>query len=295
MSFAWPWLLLALPLPWLLRRLPDHSPALRLPGLPEVLPVRARSTSWLAVLAWLLLVTAAAGPQIVDESETRALSGRDLMLAFDVSDSMGLRDLQLDRRPVTRLQAARAMADEFLRRRAGDRVGLIVFGSKAYLHTPPSFDLEAVRAALADADTGLAGRETALGDAVALAVAHLKTLPAGVRVLVLLSDGANTAGSLTPERAAWLARREQVRVHALAIGPDGDGGALKRISEDTGGLYVHASDSAALAAFFRQLDAIEPSAGGRAPLHRIRALYAWPLALSLSLLCWLLLRRKLTS
>lgn len=277
MSFAWPWLFLALPLPWLLRRLlPDPGPTLRLPFLPvNAGPVCRQGASWIALLAWLLLVSAAARPQLIDDAQWQPVSGRDLMLAFDVSDSMA-----------TRLPAARAVADAFLSRREGDRVGLIVFGSKAYLHTPLSFDLHAVRAALAAAETGLAGHETALGDAIALAVAHLKALPESARVLVLLSDGANTAGTLTPERAAWLARREQVRVHALAIGPDGND-VLRRISEETGGSYLHATDSAALAAFFQQLDRIEPSAGTTVPLPGMRALYPWPLALAL--ICVLLL------
>lgn len=290
MSFTWPWLFLLLPLPWLLQRLcVDDGIALRLPVLPAQSALPSRRKAWIASLAWLLLVCAAARPQIIDEAAAQAVSGRDLVLAFDVSDSMGLTDLLLDRRPVTRLQAARTVVDDFLSRRSGDRVGLIVFGSRAYVHTPLTHDLQALRAALAGAETGLAGRETALGDAVALAVAQLKILPDQARVLVLLSDGANTAGTLTPERATWLAQREHVRVHAVAIGPESDGVALKRLSEETGGSYLHASDGEALAAFFEQLDRIEPGARQGNDARPMIELYAWPLAAALLLACALML------
>lgn len=290
MSFAWPWLFLALPLPWLLQRLhKDNDVALRLPALPAQRALPSRRKAWAASLAWLLLVVAVARPQMIDGSAPQVVSGRDLVLAFDVSDSMALADLLLDRRPVTRLQAARAVADDFLSRRTGDRVGLIVFGSRAYVHTPLTHDLHALRAALAGAETGLAGRETALGDAVALAVAQLKALPDQARVLVLLSDGANTAGTLTPERATWLAQREHVRVHAVAIGPESDGLALKRLSEETGGSYLHAGDGDALAAFFKQLDRIEPGTPHDNDARPMIELYAWPLAAALLLACGLLL------
>jgi len=308
MSFAWPWCFLILPLPWVLRRLlaeADGGAALRVPSLPAI-PTMAtmaaaasvpRAVPWLAALAWLLLVAAAARPQLPDELRAPPVSGRDLFLAFDVSASMATADLRLDGRPVARMAAARRLADDFLAGRDGDRVGLIVFGRQAYLHTPLSFDLAAVRAALAGAEVGLAGRETALGDAVALASKHLQGLPAKDRVLVILTDGANTAGTLTPERAGWLARREGVRIHAVAIGSaqSGDGideASLRDIAERSGGSYQRATDAAAIAAFWRHLDAAEPTARAGAPLRPQREVYAWPLALALLLAAWLVRERS---
>ena len=303
MSFAWPWCFLVLPLPWLLRRVlaeADGGTALRVPSLPAM-PAAAsapRATPWLAALAWLLLVAAAARPQLPDEPRAPPVSGRDLFLAFDVSASMAIADLRLDGRPVARLVAARRLADDFLARRQGDRVGLIVFGQQAYLHTPLSFDLAAVRAALAGAEVGLAGRETALGDAVALATKHLQGLPAKDRVLIVLTDGANTAGTLTPERAAWLARREGVRIHVVGIGGaqsgnDGvDEANLRDMAERSGGSYQRATDAEAIAAFWRHLDAREPTVRAGAPLRPQRELYAWPLALALLLAAWLVRERS---
>lgn len=297
MSFAWPWCFLALPLPWLLRRVltPVSSAALRVPSLPPAaLGATARTVPslWLAALAWLLLVTAAARPQAPGEIVAQQ-SGRSLMLAFDVSASMALRDVLLDGQPAERLQAARHFANDFIRRRDGDRIGLVVFGAQAYLHTPLTFDLAAVRAALATTEAGLAGRETAMGDAIALATRYLRVLPANERVLVLVSDGANTAGTLSPLRAAWLAQRENVRVHVVGIGAAAglDENTLKGVAEQTDGIYLRASDSMALAEFFRRIEQLAPSLNDAPALRRPHELYPWPLAVALALSCWLVLRR----
>ncbi|WP_420474484.1 VWA domain-containing protein [Noviherbaspirillum sp. ST9] len=285
MSFAWPWLFLALPLPWALRLLlppPEGGPALRIPRLPDTVAQgpRARTQGWLAVLAWLLLVTAAARPQMPgDLLPVRGGSG--MIIAFDVSSSMSVIDLKQGDKAVERLHAARALAGDFLARRQGDRAGLVVFGAQAYLHTPLTHDLHAVRAALASVQAGLAGRETALGDAIALSVKYLKELPENARVLVLLTDGANTAGTLAPGRAAWLARREGVRIHAVGVG-SGEGlqeTVLKDMTVQTGGSYVRATDSRAIAAFFDGVQRAEPAAR-ESEARALSELYAWPLALA---------------
>jgi Ca-activated chloride channel family protein len=302
-DFAWPWCFLALPLPWLLRRfLPsaESGLALRVPRLPAAGTGAAagpKLSLGLAALAWLLLVTAAARPQGPAEGGPLPASGRHLMLAFDVSASMGTRDLGLGGKPVERLLAARRVADDFLRRREGDRVGLIVFGRQAYLHTPLTFDLEAVREALAGVETGLAGRETALGDAVALAVKHLRGLPDQDRTLVLLTDGANTAGTLSPQRAAWLARREGIRIHVVGLGaPGGDAGldekALRDLADQTGGIYGRAVDAAAMADFWRRLEDMAPRPLGSVDSAPRREFYPWPLGLALALAAGLAWRRS---
>ena len=258
---------------------------------------------WIAALSWLLLVGAAARPQAPGEFSVQPVSGRDLMLAFDVSASMATADLQLGGKPAERLRVARTLADDFLKRRQGDRVGLIVFGSQAYLHTPLTFDLDAVRAALATMETGFAGPETALGDAIGLATKHLTPLADNTRELIVLTDGANTTGTLAPSRAGWLAQRAGVRIHAIGIGaaqvggaartpPDGlDEATLQQLARQTGGSYQRATDSAAIEDFFRRLDQIRPSVQGAVAIHPQRALYPWPLALAWALSGWLALRR----
>jgi len=303
-AFAWPWLLMALPLPLLVRILcapVEAGTALRMPSLPQHAAQaekrRAGLPIWIAALTWLLLVFAAARPQAVldipADASPPSPSGRDLMLAFDVSMSMATADLRRGDKPVDRLQAARTLAGDFLDRRHGDRIGLVVFGAQAYLHTPLTHDVQAVRAALATAQTGLAGRETALGDAIALATRHLRVLPDSRRVLVLLTDGANTAGSLPPERAVWLARRENVRIHVVGIGAssDLDDASLRRISAETGGMYQRATDSGAIARFLDEIDRLEANGARIAAAPPLRELYAWPLSLALVLAAGLALFR----
>lgn len=298
-NFAWPALLLALPLPLLLRLAcapAEAGTALRVPRLPPSAssPGAARMALplWIAALAWLLLVLAAARPQVPLNAQADSVSGRDLMLAFDVSMSMATADLRVNDKAVDRLQAARLLAGEFIGRRRGDRIGLLVFGAQAYLHTPLTFDVQAVRTALAATEPGLAGRETALGDAIALATKHLRALPDSQRVLVLLTDGANTAGTLAPDRATWLAQRENVRIHVVGIGAAtaDDDAALRRISAQTGGMYQRATDSKAIARFLDEIDRLEPLAAVEmAPA--MRELYVWPLTLALLLAVGLTLHR----
>lgn len=298
-DFAWPWCFLLLPLPWLVRLLPPvPEAALRVPSVPSVdlrIVSRASMATGVALFAWLLLVIAAARPQAPGTLLSQE-SGRDLMLAVDVSASMATRDLQSDGKPIERLQAARDVAASFIRQRertGSDRIGLVVFGSQAYLHTPLSFDLHAVRAALDTAETGLAGRETALGDAIALSTKHLGAQPRDARVLILLSDGANTAGTLDPMRAAWLAQREEVRIHVIGIGANAelDEATLKGIAVQTGGIYLRATDATAISDFFRHVDQLESVPHARAPVRRAQELYVWPLAGAFLLACMLILLR----
>ncbi|HZH42804.1 MAG TPA: VWA domain-containing protein [Lysobacter sp.] len=311
-GFAWPWLLLALPLPWLVRRvLPARradASALRVPFMARLRAIeagarRARGGGGPGLLAWLgwaLLCVAAARPQALGEAVQPPQVGRDLMLALDLSGSMSEPDMELGGRTVDRLTAAKAVLTDFLDRRSGDRVGLIVFGRRAYVLAPLTVDRASVREHLLDAPAGLAGQETAIGDALALAVKRLRQQPREHRLVILLTDGVNTAGSLTPEKAAQLARDEQVRVHAVAFGGEGTltvfgirvpnpgGGAdideatLREIAVRTGGRFFRARDAGELAEIYREIDRLEPIArAGEAVRPRLER-YPWPLAAALA-------------
>lgn len=301
--WAAPWVLLCLPLPllvhWLLPPIPrDAAGSLRAPGLLVRLPLGHRARRITAdggvrlamAAAWILLVIAAARP-LLPAVEPGEVLGRDVLLALDLSDSMATADLTRDGRTVARAEAARSVLGELLDRRPpADRMGLIVFGRRAYLHTPLTRDRDALRAAFAEADVGLVGRETALGDAVALAVGRLREMPEGGRVLVLVTDGANTAGTLSPERAAWLAAREGVRIHALGVGGDRglDEPALRQLADQTGGSYRRVVDAVALAAFPGELDVLEPQSAA-ASSSSYEEVYVWPLAGAVLLVIWTLL------
>ncbi len=318
LSFAWPWLLLALPLPWLLRMaLPparDGSAALRVPWrarLDAVAgarggPARTAGVPWIAWLGWALLCLAAARPQQLGAPVAPPQASRGMVLAVDLSGSMADEDMALSGRLVDRLTAAKAVIDDFLDRRAGDRVGLVAFGSRAYVLAPMTLDLDSVRAQLRDSVVGLAGRETAIGDAIALAVKRLARQPRGERVLVLLTDGVNTAGMLDPLKAAELARDNGVRIHTIAFGGSGGGisvfglpiplpgggddideATLGRIAALTGGKAFRARDTAQLAGIYAEIERIEPIAHAARPVRPRIERYPWPLAASL--LCALLL------
>ncbi len=310
MDLATPWALLLLPLPllawWLLppARL-EGGAALRVPfyaSLRELAhgsnsaPVSRRLALGLKSLAWLLLVLAAAGPRMVGEPRSVTTHGRDLMLALDISGSMAIEDFDVRGHPVDRLHVVNAVAREFVRNRDGDRIGLILFGSRAYLQAPLTFDRETVVEMLDEAELGLAGKETAIGDAIGLAVKHLRDLPAEERVLVLLSDGASNAGVLEPLRAAEIAKTQGVRIYTIGIGADGpvvqtpfgarrlggnadlDEETLRRIAGLTGGSYFRARDTQGLLDVYRQIDVLEPTEGEAATVRPTRSLFYWPLA-----------------
>ena len=320
-------MLLALPLPWIFRRLlPAMAPtgaALRMPHGGRLLAdgepasgnrgshARIRLRLVLAVLAWMLLCVAAARPQQLGDPVQPPHAARDLMLAVDLSGSMADEDMVLGGRPVDRLTAAKAVLADFLDRREGDRVGLLVFGRRAYMLAPPTHDLDTVRQQLLDTAVGLAGRETAIGDAIGLAVKRLAGDAAagtGERVLVLLTDGVNTAGMLEPVQAAELARAHGVRVHTVAFGGIGGGlsmfgfrmqvpgggeaideDTLQAVAEATGGRMFRARDAAELAGIYAEIDRIEP-VERPAPAARPRIeRYAWPLGAALACAALLLL------
>lgn len=318
-GFAWPWAWALLPLPllvrWLLPPRQPASPALRLPHGAALVPVLAARAAprlgWLLpALAWLLLCAAAARPQQLGEAQAPPRQARQMLLAVDLSGSMAETDMRLGLDVVDRLTAAKAVIADFLDRRAGDRVGLLVFGQRAYMLAPLTLDRETVRQQLRDTTAGLAGRETALGDAIGLAVKRLREQPPGQRVLVLLTDGVNTAGVLEPLKAAELAREEGVRVHTIAFGSAGGsfslfgvpvqgGGAeidedtLARVAAMTGGRFFRARDAQELAGIYAELDRLEPVDVAAAPARPRLERYPWPLAaaLLLALLGWPLHRR----
>jgi len=315
-GFAWPWLLLALPLPWVVRWLlppAGHSgAALKVPYGARLDAIatqaghaHARGVGVLAWVAWTLLCVAAARPQQLGELVRPPQAGRDLMLAVDLSGSMSDEDMQLGGGLVDRLTAAKAVLADFLDRRSGDRVGLIVFGQKAYALTPMTLDLDTVREQLDDSVVGLAGRETAIGDAIGLAVKRLKpqaaAQPSKQNVLILLTDGVNTAGMLDPLKAAELARDNGVRIHAIAFGGEGGGlsvfgiplhlpgggedideTTLKRIADLTGGKEFRARDTEQLAGIYAEIDRLEPvKRPGQSVRPRIER-YPWPLGIGLA-------------
>lgn len=319
--FEWPWLLAALPLPLLIRWLvpanvPVEQAALKVPFLDDFSDGETRAISknqqwplWLAAIAWLLLVIACARPQWLGEPIEQAVSGRDLMLAVDLSGSMEEQDFFINKRPVDRLTAAKMVASDFINRRVGDRVGLILFGSQAYLQTPLTFDRKTVMTLLNESALGLAGENTAIGDAIGLAVKRLKNQQANSRVLVLMTDGANTAGEVSPLKAAELAVANKLKIYTIGIGADEmivrsffgnrkinpsvdlDENTLRKIAESTGGDYYRARNTDELNYIYMRLDELEPVEKDKQYFRPRSELYYWPLSLALCLAAFIALSK----
>jgi len=320
-GFDWPWLFLALPLPLLVRRLLPpaekvEEAALRVPSLAPFAgdaaarPGRFKWRRWplaLSALAWLLLVTAAARPVWLGDPVELAVSGRDLMLAVDLSGSMQTRDFVINGEAVSRLAAIKKIAGEFIERRVGDRIGLILFGSQAYVQTPLTFDRETVNTLLQEAAIGLAGDQTAIGDAIGLAVKRLAQRPHSNKVLILLTDGGNNAGEVAPLEAAKLAAQAGLTIYTIGVGAtemlvpslfgsqrinpssDLDEKTLRAIAAATGGRYFRASDSERLNRIYAILDKLQPIDHDQQTFRPRRTLFYWPLAAGLLLAAALLL------
>ncbi len=326
-EIIWPWVFLFALLPPLLWRLlppvqRHASSALRVPFYTELeklstqtARVQVRTRLWLPIAAafiYALLLLAAARPQWLGEPIEIPVSGRDLMLAVDLSGSMEQVDLEIKGRAVDRLSVVKAVLGDFIQRREGDRLGLILFGEQAYLQTPLTFDRQTVQTMLHESLIGLAGQKTAIGDAIGLAVKRLRERPEDQRVLILLTDGANNAGALEPLRAAELAAQAKVKIYTIGVGAsqmqvrsffgrsqtvnpsrDLDEGTLKQAAEITGGRYFRARATEELEQIYHLLDELEPVDIEQEVFRPIIPLYPWPLgaALCLSLLLAVWLQR----
>jgi len=204
-------------------------------------------------------------------------------------------------RAVSRYGAVKTIAGDFIRRRTGDRIGLIVFGSQAYLLTPLTFDRDTVLKQLKDSVVGLPGRQTAIGDAVGLAVKRLQNRPRDQRVLILLTDGVNDAGELDPYKSIDLALAEHVKIYTIGIGAESmrvddffgshtvnpsadlDERLLTTMAEKTGGRFYRARDTDELSKIYREIDALEPAADAQEQFRPVDELFYWPLSAALLL------------
>jgi len=308
---AWPWALLMLPLPllaWLLLppRKSNASRALRVPSLSRFQSLQDAHSSWrsqlssilwLAAVGWLLVVLATARPQWLGEPVNSDVSGRDLMLCIDISESMLAQDMLQGQTLLSRMDVVRSLGSDFIAKRTGDRVGLVLFGEQAYVQTPLTFDHATVQHFLAEAQVGLAGNATAIGDAIGLAVKRLHDRAEEGRVLILITDGANSAGVVGPLEAAQIAKKSDIRIHTIGVGSDPrdrrarsrmpvaslDEAALKQIAQVTGGQYFRARDVSELNRIYATIDQLEPVDSEEQSFRPLTELFSWPLGLALML------------
>ncbi len=328
LEFLWPWIAALLPLPLLARRLLKPAPreqqaALRIPFFRRWQSLatqsgntggqRGRPRAMLLWFCWALLLLALSRPMWIGEPVQLPNSGRDLMLAVDISGSMRVEDMVVADTRVRRIDAVKAVAKDFISRRSGDRVGLILFGSNAYVQSPLSFDTATVERFLSEAQIGFAGQETAIGDAIGLAVKRLRDRPAESRVLIVLTDGQDTASTVDPLEAAALAESLAIRIHTIGIGADSmtvpgvlgsrfgsrqvnpsadlDEDTMRAIAGRTGGRYFRARDPQDLVQIYRTIDRLEPVEVDTATYRPRRSLLHLPLLAALALSALLALPR----
>ncbi len=325
-EFHWPWMAFALPLPLLARLFwprfvrPDQErptegqrttllhPALErlrhsFQGRRPRSAIAGRLHALVLTLLWIALTLAVMRPQWLEPHTEIQSAGYDLMLAIDTSRSMTALDFSRGGRPVSRMAVVKGVMGQLIQKRQGDRVGLVIFGDQAFVQSPLTLDRRAVRRILDDIVPGMAGNATAMGDAIGLSVKKLRERPAGSRVLLLVTDGENTAGLIPPLEAARLAAQEGVRIYTIGVGsnkqevmiqgsdgqyrPEGDIGmdeeSLKQIARVTGGAYFRATNTRALEEISRRIDALEKTEAERRTVLIPRPLYRWPLGVALLL------------
>ena len=308
LELQWPWLLLLLPLPLLARLLPAQNrqeAALRVPfyrsaaALQQSDSLHGRKGALQYLLLWTIwccCVLAATNPQWVGDPVSLPGSGRDLLMAVDISGSMQIEDMSYQGQSINRLQAIKVVEGDFVQRRKSDRLGLILFGTQAYLQAPLTYDLNTVDQLLQETQIGFAGEKTAIGDAIGLAVKRLRERPDASRVLVLLTDGASNSGELTPQRAAALAKQEHIKIYTIGFGADEmivpglfgarrvnpsqdlDEDTMREVADATGGQYFRARNLEELDAIHHELDRLEPVEFDEETFRPVRALFYWPLA-----------------
>lgn len=308
-EFNWPWLLILLPLPALIRFFSPAGQAqtpLVLPNLPYIETAtstvsKKSHTIWPLSLMWLCLVIAAARPMWIGEPQSIPQQGREMMLAVDLSGSMQVEDMQINNRMVDRLSLVKAVVADFIQQRKGDRVGLIFFADNAYLQAPLTFDLKTVSGYMQQAVLGLVGEQTAIGEGIGLALKRFDQADNPQKVLILLTDGQNNAGEVKPLEAAKFAQEQGVKIYTIGVGADAyykrtifgnqkvdpsrdlDETTLKTIAQQTGGQYFRARDAESLAAIYAELDKLEPVEQAQQQFRPQTDLFHWPLAIALLL------------
>jgi len=315
-ELAWPWALLLLPLPllawWLLPPYRERQASVQIPFFarfaaatgqtpqPGAVVLRRRAVQMIvASLVWILVVVALARPQWVSDPVTRDVSARDLILAVDISGSMDQTDFRTpDGRLLTRLEGVKRVIRDFIARRHGDRIALILFGTKAYVQVPFTQDLQTAQQLLDQTQVGMAGQQTAIGDTIGLAIKTLENSTAKQKLLILLTDGNDTASRVPPEHAADIAQQNGLVIYTIGVGdPAASGenrvdlGVLKSVASTTGGEFFRAEDGAQLQAIYADIERLVPAKLQTLSWRPKLPLFQWPLgaAVIVALLLWLAL------
>ncbi len=314
LEFAWPWAFAFLPLPilawWLLPPYRERQASVQVPFFERLAQatgqrpqqgaviLRRRALQMIAAgAAWILIVAALARPQWVGDPITREVSARDLILAVDISGSMDQTDFRAaDGQMLKRLDGVKRVVGDFIARRRGDRVALILFGTKAYVQVPLTQDLATAQELLDQAQVGMAGQQTAVGDTIGLAIKTLETSKAQQKLLILLSDGNDTASRVPPEHAADIAHQKGIVVYTIGVGdPNASGenrvdlSILQTVARTTDGEFFRAEEGAQLEKIYADIDRLAPTRVEMQTWRPKLPLFQWPLGASvvLTIVVWL--------
>jgi Ca-activated chloride channel family protein len=316
LEFEWPWAFALLPLPllvwWLMPVYQRQQTSVHVPFFdrlanatgqtpqPGAVVLRRRAIQMIAAaLVWVLMVAALARPERVGDAVTHEVSARDLILAVDISGSMEQSDFRTQAgKTIKRLDGVKLVLGDFIARRKGDRVALILFGSKAYVQVPFTQDLQTARMLLDQSEAGMAGQQTAIGDTIGLAIKTFETSTATQKLVILLTDGNDTASKVPPEHAADIARQKSVVVYTIGFGDPNVTGenrvdlrTLREVASMTGGQFFRAEDGAQLAEIYADIDRLAPVKLETISWRPKLPLFQWPLgaAVILALALWCLL------
>ncbi|MDD3266261.1 MAG: VWA domain-containing protein [Burkholderiales bacterium] len=318
-KIAYPWVLISIVLPFIMYYIStrqkasiNNDNALKIPFYENLRQTFAGVSytdeaaknshlKYLLATIWILIVIAGSGVQWLGKPISIPQTGRDLLLAIDLSGSMQNQDMEINGQHLNRAEIVKIVADDFVTKRTGDRLGLILFGSRAYLQTPLTFDRNTIKQMIDDATIGIAGPQTAIGDAIGLAIKATIDNPSKSKALVLLTDGSNNSGVLDPIKAAEMAHEAGLKIYTIGIGAsqmavpsmfgtqivnpsaDLDLEALKKISDITGGRFYRAEDGNQLAEIYNIINQLEPTKSDELTIRPVSELYPWILGLALIL------------
>ena len=326
--FVWPWAVLFILLPFLARAfLPSQKVsantipvALRVPFFNRLSsfstaakPISHKKIALFLSISWFCFVLACMRPVLFGDISELPHQARNIMLAIDVSGSMAEQDFDLNGRPATRLMMVKNVVDDFIKKRLDDNIGLVIFGSEAYLYTPLSYDKKTLRSLFDEVNIGIAGEQTAIGDAIAKATEGVASAPADSRIIILLSDGYANAGKINVEEAVKLAQKQNAKIYTIGIGSnkqlvdsffgsivvnpslDLDEATLQEIAKQTGGKYFRAKTTAELNEIYKTIDALEKTDSKDQTVRPQTELFYIPLLLAmLFLLIAAILKRRQT-
>ncbi|MBQ9090200.1 MAG: VWA domain-containing protein [Alphaproteobacteria bacterium] len=315
--FVWPFVFLLLPLPFFIRALFPYADnksdtqtpiiALRVPFYQQIVGLssgtyqtKVKIVKWPLIWAWIFCLCAVARPVWYDDGQMFPQNARNIVLALDTSGSMNETDFNVQNQPVTRLDIVKSIVHDFVQKRMGDEISLIIFGSEAYTYTPLTYDYKVIQSLLQEVFVGIAGELTAIGDALAMSVANAVQVPAQSSIVILLSDGYANTGSVQVEEAIRMAQKNQVKVYTVGIGSaprqttdffglprivnpsaDLDEKTLTQIAQKTGGQYFRATTADELKEIYQTIDSLEKSQKDEQPFRPRKELFFLPLLLSM--------------